>query len=79
MYKGPWKVPANKRTPKDPSAPKRPMSAFLAFSNGRRADLKRQNPNATNSDLSKVSARMQQDLSTFRNAPRLSHTQCHKF
>lgn len=25
MYKGPWKVPANKRTPKDPSAPKRPM------------------------------------------------------
>lgn len=54
MYKGPWKVPANKRTPKDPSAPKRPMSAFLAFSNKRRASLKRQNPNATNADLSKM-------------------------
>lgn len=54
MYKGPWKVPANKRTPKDPSAPKRPMSAFLAFSNKRRAALKRQNPNATNADLSKM-------------------------
>ena len=54
MYKGPWKVPANKRTPKDPTAPKRPMSAFLAFSNKRRAGLKREHPDATNSDLSKM-------------------------
>lgn len=54
MYKGPWKVQANKRTPKDPSAPKRPMSAFLAFSNKRRAALKRENPDATNADLSKM-------------------------
>jgi len=54
MYKGPWKVPANKRTPKDPTAPKRPMSAFLAFSNKRRAGLKRENPDATNADLSKM-------------------------
>lgn len=53
MYKGPWKVPANKRTPKDPTAPKRPMSAFLAFSNKRRAALKRQHPDATNADLSR--------------------------
>ena len=50
MYKGPWKVPANRRTPKDPTAPKRPMSAFLAFSNKRRAALKRQHPDATNAD-----------------------------
>lgn len=54
LYTGPWKVPANKRTPKDPSAPKRPMSAFLAFSNKRRAALKRENPDATNADLSKM-------------------------
>jgi hypothetical protein len=54
MYKGPWKIPANKRTPKDPTAPKRPMSAFLAFSNKRRAALKRQTPDATNADLSKM-------------------------
>ena len=54
MYKGPWKVQANKRTPKDPSAPKRPMSAFLAFSNKRRAALKREHPDATNADLSKM-------------------------
>jgi hypothetical protein len=54
MYQGPWKVPANKRTPKDPSAPKRPMSAFLAYSNKLRAGLKKLNPKATNSDLSKM-------------------------
>ncbi|GKY98825.1 hypothetical protein MPSEU_000838500 [Mayamaea pseudoterrestris] len=54
MYKGPWKVLANKRAPKDPSAPKRPMSAFLSYSNKLRAALKKENPNATNSDLSKL-------------------------
>jgi hypothetical protein len=54
MYKGPWKIPANKRTPKDPTAPKRPMSAFLAFSNKRRAALKREHQDATNADLSKM-------------------------
>jgi hypothetical protein len=54
MYKGPWKIQANKRTPKDPAAPKRPMSAFLAFSNKRRAGLKREHPDATNADLSKM-------------------------
>lgn len=63
MYKGPWKVPANKRTPKDPSAPKRPMSAFLAFSNKRRAALKRQHPDATNADLSKMLSK------TWKEAP----------
>ena len=63
MYKGPWKVPANKRTPKDPTAPKRPMSAFLAFSNKRRAALKRQHPDATNADLSKMLSK------TWREAP----------
>jgi HMG (high mobility group) box len=63
MYKGPWKVPANKRTPKDPTAPKRPMSAFLAFSNKRRAGLKREHPDATNADLSKMLSK------TWREAP----------
>lgn len=63
MYKGPWKVPANKRTPKDPTAPKRPMSAFLAFSNKRRAGLKRENPDATNADLSKMLSK------TWKEAP----------
>ena len=34
------------------------MSAFLAFSNKRRAGLKRQHPDATNADLSKILSRM---------------------
>ena len=54
MYKGPWKIPSSKRKAKDPLAPKRPMSAFLAYSNSRRAGLKRENPKATNADLSKM-------------------------
>lgn len=44
----------SKPVKKDPNAPKRPMSAFLAFSNQRRASLKRSNPSLTNSDLSKA-------------------------
>ena len=56
-------VPANKRTPKDPTAPKRPMSAFLAFSNKRRAGLKREHPDATNADLSKMLSK------TWKTAP----------
>lgn len=43
---------------KDPNAPKRPMSAFLAFSNQRRASLKRANPQLTNADLSKILSQM---------------------
>lgn len=31
-----------------------PSSAFLAYSNSRRAELKRQNPKATNADLSRM-------------------------
>lgn len=61
MYKGPWKIQANKRTPKDPAAPKRPMSAFLAFSNKRRAALKREFPSATNADLSKMLSKTWKD------------------
>ena len=62
MYKGPWKIPANKRAPKDPTAPKRPMSAFLSYSNRLRAALKKENPSATNSDLSKMLSLTWKDL-----------------
>jgi len=37
-----------------PDAPKRPMSAFLAYSNSKRAALKRNNPSLKNGDLSKI-------------------------
>ena len=57
LYDGPWKVPARARTPKNPDAPKRPMSAFLAFSNKRRATVKAENPDASNAELSKILSR----------------------
>lgn len=68
-YKGPWKIPAhNKRSTKDPSAPKRPMSAFLAYSNSRRAGLKRKNPKATNADLSKMLSKSWKELDATERA-----------
>lgn len=58
MYTGPWKVPAKKRYQKDPDAPKRPMSAFLSFSNSKRALIKAQHPEMNNTDVSRVLAKM---------------------
>jgi hypothetical protein len=52
-YTGPWQVPW-KRAKKDPSAPKRPMSAFLYFSQGRRKKLKDKNPNLKNTEVSRL-------------------------
>ncbi|KAI2499632.1 high mobility group [Fragilaria crotonensis] len=61
LYDGPWKVPAIKSS-KDPNAPKRPMSAFLAYSNSKRSAVKRENPGLTNAEVSRVLA------SLWRNA-----------
>lgn len=60
MYTGPWKVPATrKRISKDPRAPKRPMSAFLAFSNSKRRYVKAQNRVGTsNAELSRILAQI---------------------
>jgi hypothetical protein len=58
MYKGPWKVSSDKKAPKDPNAPKRPMSAFLAFSNPRRGMVKQNNPEMNNSQVSKALSKM---------------------
>jgi hypothetical protein len=54
MFKGTWKV--KKR--KDPTAPKRPSSAYLAFSNARRAQATKENPVATNAEVSKILGKM---------------------
>lgn len=62
IYKGPWKIPSNKRKAKDPSAPKRPMSAFLAYSNSRRAKLKQEHPKSTNADLSRMLSKTWKEL-----------------
>ena len=52
------KEPLRKHRKKDPNAPKRPLSAFLAYSNARRKELKRRYPDSTNADLSKMLSKM---------------------
>jgi hypothetical protein len=61
MYAGPWKVPAKKRSQKDPNAPKRPMSAFLSFSNTKRTQVKAENPDLGNAEISRILAQMWKD------------------
>lgn len=58
MYTGPWKVPATKRISKDPKAPKRPMSAFLSFSNSKRSEVKSKYKDAKNAEISRILAQM---------------------
>jgi HMG (high mobility group) box len=53
QYTGPWQVP-KKKTKKDPSAPKRPMSAFLFFSQGRRQAIKDHYPDIMNTEVSRI-------------------------
>lgn len=47
-YTGPWRIPYVK----NPNAPKKPMSSFLAFSNERRRALAQANPNMNGTELS---------------------------
>jgi len=54
---------------KDPNAPKRPMSAFLAFSNERRGALKKEYPEASNADLSRMLAKMWKEAPSVFKAP----------
>eukprot|EP00934_Nitzschia_sp_Nitz4_P009101 Nitzschia sp. Nitz4//scaffold4_size323378//217227//219427//NITZ4_000684-RA/size323378-snap-gene-0.464-mRNA-1//-1//CDS//3329553471//9091//frame0 len=55
-------IPPKKRS-KDPNAPKRPMSAFLAFANSRRAEVKANHPKGTNGEISKLLSKMWKELS----------------
>lgn len=59
-YTGPWRV-LKQRKAKDSNAPKRPMSAFLAFANSRRAEVKRQMPEADNGELSRALSKLWKD------------------
>eukprot|EP00978_Attheya_sp_CCMP212_P022381 scaffold66710_cov47-Attheya_sp.AAC.6 len=54
-YNGPWKVPMRK---KDASTPKRPMSAFLDFSNENRKLVQLSNPHLKGGVTSKILANM---------------------
>lgn len=57
-YRGPWKVAVSKKPYKDPNAPKRPMSAFLMYSNSRRAAVKKENPEFSNGEISRLLSEM---------------------
>jgi len=59
-YTGPWQIPW-KRAKKDPSAPKRPMSAFLYFSQDRRGSLKSVNPTMRNTEISSILGKLWRD------------------
>mmetsp|Transcript_831 Transcript_831/g.1308 ORF Transcript_831/g.1308 Transcript_831/m.1308 type:complete len:449 (+) Transcript_831:90-1436(+) len=50
-----------KRT-REPGAPKRPMSAYLNFANQRRGEVKAQNPDCSNGEISKILSDMWKDL-----------------
>jgi len=51
-------VPTLSRFKKDPSAPKKPMSAFLAYSQAKRNEVKLEYPRLHNTKLSKILAEM---------------------
>mmetsp|Transcript_41842 Transcript_41842/g.61441 ORF Transcript_41842/g.61441 Transcript_41842/m.61441 type:complete len:444 (+) Transcript_41842:215-1546(+) len=52
-YGGSWKIEMEEGPKKDPSAPKRPMSAFLFFSKEMRTKVKSQNPELHNVEVSR--------------------------
>lgn len=54
LYKGPWKVPDVKY----PDAPKKPMSAFLAFGNERRKAIATANPKMSNAEISSLLSKL---------------------
>eukprot|EP00591_Stephanopyxis_turris_P017779 CAMPEP_0195540080 /NCGR_PEP_ID=MMETSP0794_2-20130614/50387_1 /TAXON_ID=515487 /ORGANISM="Stephanopyxis turris, Strain CCMP 815" /LENGTH=915 /DNA_ID=CAMNT_0040674141 /DNA_START=365 /DNA_END=3112 /DNA_ORIENTATION=- len=59
-YNGPWRVNESerKRTKKDPTAPKRPMSAFLHYSQEMRKIVQKENPQMPFNEVSKLLAQM---------------------
>lgn len=67
-YKGPWVAP-KRRAKKHPLAPKRPMSAFLKFSQNRRAKIKEQNPDMGNTDVSRLLGEMWRNASENERRP----------
>lgn len=67
-YKGPWNIP-KRRAKKHPLAPKRPMSAFLKYSQTRRAIVKQDNPDMNNTDVSRLLGEMWRGHSEKERSP----------
>jgi hypothetical protein len=71
-YTGPWQVPW-KRAKKNPNAPKRPMSAFLYFSQEKRSIIKAQNPGLKNTEISRVLGQMWKSAPQEERSPHIEH------
>lgn len=69
-YTGPWQVPYT-RPKKDPNAPKRPMSAFLYFSQVKRRSIREANPGVRNTEISRVLGDLWKKSSTEERAPHI--------
>ena len=59
-YAGPWRVPSAK----NPTAPRRPASSFLAFSNERRRDVVKSNPDMSSGQVSGLLSKMWREAPT---------------
>lgn len=67
-YKGPHQI-TKRRAKKHPLAPKRPMSAFLKFSQVWRQRIKNENPDVANTDVSRLLGEMWRNASHKEKAP----------
>lgn len=67
-WRGPSLVP-KRRAKKNPLAPKRPMSAFLKFSQKRRQKVKGENPHMSNTDVSRLLGEMWRNASPKEKTP----------
>lgn len=63
IYNGPWRIPKKITDEKLPAPPRRPMSAFLAYSLVHREDVKRQYPGLGATAISAILSEM------WKNAP----------
>ncbi|KAG7343681.1 HMG high mobility group box-containing protein [Nitzschia inconspicua] len=61
MYDGPWKVPVTSKREQDPTRPKRPMCAFLAYSNRKRMEMKEKHKNTKTAEMCRILAQMWKD------------------
>ncbi|KAG7339141.1 high mobility group box domain containing protein [Nitzschia inconspicua] len=61
MYDGPWKVPVTSKREQDPTRPKRPMCAFLAYSNRKRMEMKEKHKNTKTAEVCRILAQMWKD------------------
>jgi hypothetical protein len=67
------KKPRKKRAKKDPTAPKRNMSAYLFFSNMQRAELKRKHPEMTFTEITKTLSNTWKKMSSEQKRVPLIH------